>query len=633
MATLTAELLVDRVVPREVAVSPDGRLVAFAAGPFAKRDEHPESAVWLVPSDGSEPARKVTAGAAEDKHPRWSRDGRWLFFLSDRRERGEAQLHRLPLAGGEAEQLTEGKPGIADFAPLAGGRVALLSADPPAEEDDRRERERDDAQVFGEEWKPQRLRLLDPETGDVRTLAATGDAHVAAVAPSPDGSALAAVLWQTPETDNFAREAELALVDPDRDEVTRRWALPSGGFELAWFGDSRRLALLGSVEAGGQVGYGLYVLDVDASGPRLLTRELPACPVLLAEADTPFVALARGLDTLVAQVGDAELAVVAEDVGAVDALAASPDGSVVAAVVATPEAPEDVWAGAAGDLRRVSDLAPELRALDRGRHERLSWRAADGLELDGLLVLPPGRDRADGPFALFTMVHGGPYGRFDDRLDLHPLVPAQWLAHAGYAVYLPNPRGGMGHGLEFAASVRGAVGVDDWQDVLSGLDVLVEAGVADPERLAIGGWSQGGFMTAWAVGQTDRFRAGVMGAGVSDWGMMVAESDSPTFEGTLGGSTGWEGPGPHRHDELSPISYAARVRTPVLILHGENDERVPVSQGRFFARALRAHGVPFQLVVYPREPHGIRERNHLLDLLARWRGWVERWVPAQTERG
>jgi dipeptidyl aminopeptidase/acylaminoacyl peptidase len=107
---------------------------------------------------------------------------------------------------------------------------------------------------------------------------------------------------------------------------------------------------------------------------------------------------------------------------------------------------------------------------------------------------------------------------------------------------------------------------------------------------------------------------------------MVAESDSPTFEATLGGSSGWEGPGRQRSDELSPISYAARVRTPTLILHGECDERVPVSEGRYFARALRAFGVPFELVIYPREGHLIRERNHLLDLAGRWLAWLERWL-------
>lgn len=107
---------------------------------------------------------------------------------------------------------------------------------------------------------------------------------------------------------------------------------------------------------------------------------------------------------------------------------------------------------------------------------------------------------------------------------------------------------------------------------------------------------------------------------------MVAEGDIPTFELALAGSAGWESPGPHRHDELSPISCAHRVKTPVLILHGEKDERVPVGQARYFARALRHHGCPFELVVYPREPHALRERNHQLDVLRRSRAWFDRWL-------
>jgi dipeptidyl aminopeptidase/acylaminoacyl peptidase len=248
------------------------------------------------------------------------------------------------------------------------------------------------------------------------------------------------------------------------------------------------------------------------------------------------------------------------------------------------------------------------------------------LEIDGLLILPPGRSRADGPFPLITLVHGGPYGRFADALQLSWSPSGQWLAAAGYAVFLPNPRGGLGHGNDFADRVAGAVGKEDWGDIVSGLDRLLEQGVADPDRLGIGGWSQGGFMTAWAVGQTDRFRAAVMGAGVSDWAMMLAEGDLPSFEVLLGGSAAWDGPGPHRHAELSPISYAHRVKTPVLILHGERDERVPVSQGRFFARALRRHNAPFELVVYPREPHGLKERNHQLDAIRRTRAWFDRWL-------
>src|SRR5688572_6492116 len=161
MAELTAELLVDRLDPREIVVSPDGRLVAFSVRPVGRRDEHARSAIWLARADEERSARRYTSGEVEDKSPRFAPDGSALFFLSDRRERGVAQLHRIRLDGGEAEELTEGKPGVAAYAPLADvARVALLSADPPSEDEERREEERDDPKVFGD-WKPQRLRVLE----------------------------------------------------------------------------------------------------------------------------------------------------------------------------------------------------------------------------------------------------------------------------------------------------------------------------------------------------------------------------------------------------------------------------------------------------------------------------------------
>ena len=201
----------------------------------------------------------------------------------------------------------------------------------------------------------------------------------------------------------------------------------------------------------------------------------------------------------------------------------------------------------------------------------------------------------------------------------------------GYAVFLPNPRGGQGHGHAFAARVAGAVGCGEWTDILTGIDMLIADGVADSDRLGIGGWSHGGFMAAWAVGQTNRFKAALMGAGISDWGMLAATGEEGPFEAGLGGSTGWEGTGPHPHDQLSPISFASKIRTPVLILHGESDTNVPIAQAEFFHRALRRFGVEHEYVVYPRENHSIRERNHQLDLLRRTREWFDRWLAPRAD--
>ncbi len=355
----------------------------------------------------------------------------------------------------------------------------------------------------------------------------------------------------------------------------------------------------------------LFAVTVPAEGetpgmqlstPRNLTPDLPACVggIVAGSGPQPLVTVFQGLDSWLARWDETkqELITLFESPGTIQGVNTDRDRSVVALVRSGGAEPADVWAGPAdgsAPLRRISDIRPELREFSWGTQERLSWQAADGLGIDGLLVLPPGKTRADGPFPTITLPHGGPYGRYADDFQLRTSPSAQWLALAGYAVFLPNPRGGMGHGHAFSSKVAGAVGLDDWGDIVTGLDILVAEGVADADRLGIGGWSQGGFMTAWAVGQTDRFKAGVMGAGVSDWGMMVATSDLPHFEADLGGSTGWEGIGPHQHDAISPISFAHRVKTPVLILHGEADERVPLSQAEFFARALREHGVPFEL--------------------------------------
>ena len=299
----------------------------------------------------------------------------------------------------------------------------------------------------------------------------------------------------------------------------------------------------------------------------------------------------------------------------------------VAALASTSYEPVNVHAGPPGDqLIRLSDTQPELRAISWGNQERLSYRASDGLGLDGLLIVPAGRSRADGPFPLITWVHGGPDSRHSDQFMLAPHSPGQWLATAGYAVFLPNPRGGVGHGRDFAAAVAGSVGGAEWSDIVSGIDLLIAEGVADPDRLGIGGASHGGFMAAWAIGQTDRFKAAMMAAGISDWGMLAATSEGGTLDAALSGSCGWEGTGPHPHDRVSPVSFASKIRTPVLIVHGEDDTNVPASQAIYFHRALSWYGAEHELVIYPREGHGFAERNHQLDLLRRTRAWFDRWL-------
>jgi dipeptidyl aminopeptidase/acylaminoacyl peptidase len=632
MSELTAEMIVDARVAEGVAVSPDGTRVAYAIAPSGQLEEHPLSAIWIATTDGSLPPAKLTAGTANDGAPRWAPEGDALYFLSDRAKRGTCQLYRIPLDGGEAEALTDWEPGIVAATPLPGGTsVAVIAVDVDTEEDKKRKEERDDAEVYGQRWPWQKLRLLDLGTREVTTFDDLGERHVVEAVPAADGAHIAVLAWPTPELDNLTWDGEILIVDVASGTVAHVCDLPSGGSGLAWGAGGRDLLFLATPSPGFRGGEVIFAVPAVGGAPRRVSPDFEACPIEIATArdGTPYVLVAERLDSWIGRldVDARRLDRITELTGDASCLSVSANGQTLAVVRGMVDDAVSVWAGpVGGELQRLTDLNPELREIPWGAQEPITWQSPDGMKIEGVLILPAGATRSDGPFPLMTLVHGGPYGRCADELHLSWSRWGQWLATAGYAVLLPNPRGGLGRGDAFADHVAGAVGIGDWADVESGVDYLIAEGIADPERLGIGGWSQGGFMTAWAVGQTKRFKLGIMGAGISDWGMMFATSDLPHFEAMLGGSTGWEGIGPHRHDALSPISFVANVSTPVLILHGAEDARVPASQGRFFARALREHGVPNELVIYPREPHAIRERNHQLDVLRRVRSWVERWL-------
>ncbi|KAB8194639.1 prolyl oligopeptidase family serine peptidase [Nonomuraea phyllanthi] len=649
MREVTPELIVDGAVPLHPAISPDGRHVAWTVTPMGRAREHPAGAIWVAATDGGTPPRRLTSGAAYDVLPRWAEDPGLLFFLSDRTRRGTAQLHRIRLDGGAAEALTAWESGISGFLPPAGGRlVAVVAADEPDVEDERRRAaEGDDAIVWGERPSRARLRLLDLATGELDLVAGLGDRHVAELAQRPDGGPLAVLARPSSGLDPVADGSELWLVDLETGKATRLGRTAPEASSPVWWraDDGWHLGYLAQTPPGPVGGRAVFDLIVGEAGEhrnltlgvgeadehRNLTLGMDVCPTALAQvAEGPPLALfAEGLDSAMYRLDPREgrFRRMSPVAGWAGALTASRTGEAVAALVSTSYEPVNVHAGPlAGPLARLSDTRPELREVRWGVRERLSYRARDGLGLDGLVILPAGKGREDGPFPLGTLVPGGPYARHADQFTLGAIPSGQWLATAGFAVFLPNPRGGEGHGHAFASAVAGAVGQDEWADIVSGIDLLVADGVADPDRLGIGGWSHGGFMAAWAVGQTGRFKAALMGAGISDWGMLVATGEAGVLEAGLGGSCGWEGPGPHPHDRVSPISYASRVRTPVLILHGEDDTNVPVGQAVYFHRALRRFGVEHEFVVYPREGHVIRERGHQLDVLRRTRAWFARWL-------
>ena len=398
-----------------------------------------------------------------------------------------------------------------------------------------------------------------PPAKDVPAGVSIPGRHVAEVARHPDGRH-AVITWSSPKIDPGLLNPALHVVETDG-AVTDLGATPAAAGSPVWWGDEVcYLALTPPHLQGGNA-----VFDQRHHN---LTEGMRACPIDLVQddGDAPIMVVATGLDTEFHRL----------------------DGRFLGRVTG-------------------SHLPPRYRDLDGipwSVQERLHYQARDGLELDGLLVLPLGKTRRDGPSRLVTIVHGGPYDRWTDDLQLHWVPSAQWFAHQGIATFLPNPRGGQGHGHEFAAAVAKKVGQEEWHDIETGIDLLVAQGIADPDRLGIAGWSHGGFMAAWATTRTDRFKAALVGAGISDWPRLIATGEWGTFEAALGDSA-----------EHSPLTYADRIRTPMLIVHGADDTNVPVEQAELLHRAVQ-HS---ELVVYPGEGHSLRQREHRLDLLNRTR--------------
>jgi acetyl esterase/lipase len=454
---------------------------------------------------------------------------------------------------------------------------------------------------------------------------------------SPDGATLAYLARPTPELES-GRHATLFTL-PASGGAPNRLCNATAARDLAW-GETEAvgdvLVYVGPHDETAQCSYTVWAVPASGGEPTIIgsrpTDDFCTSGLQTAPGQPRItVSIAKGLTTELVNINTPS-GIAAPfcthptgDLGAF-AVAMPPRAAVptVAVVRSAGNEPPELWVGPPGELNRVSDHAAPLRAVRFGKQEPFYWEAPDGLALDGILIRPP--DAPDGPLPTVVLVHGGPYGRSPNGFTLRPMNWAQWLATHGYTILMPNYRGGVGHGNAFASMARGAVGMGDFQDVMAMVDAAIARGIADPERLGIGGWSQGGFMTAWAVTQTDRFKAGVMGAGVSDWNMMTMTSDLPTFEAALGGDRPWDGPGPHNAARLSPISYAKNAKTPLLILHGKNDARVPVTQAIGFQRALQEVGVPLQMVTYPREPHGVRERNHQRDILRRVRAWYDQWL-------
>ena len=397
---------------------------------------------------------------------------------------------------------------------------------------------------------------------------------------------------------------------------------------LAWSPDGTRLAYIsGDWSDRGQGGGDIFALAISGEGPgepSNLTPGIACSPAWccwLSDNKRLLFAAYDGVTNIIALLNEDGTVIVLEGdfVMFRPALSISSNMHFVAAIHATSKDMYDIWFGEIVEqhilwhrLSRLNPLIEETYVL--GKTERMRY------EIDALFTLPSVR-KTEGPPPLVVNIHGGPSWAWVDDFGL---FWTQLFASAGYAVLRPNIRGSWGRGTTFADAVIGDMGGKDFQDVMRGVDTLIEHGLVDANRIAIAGWSYGGFMTAWAVSQTTRFKAAIMGAGWADWHHFHALSNLSDWDMRFLQADPLDNTEIYR--KWSPITYASHVITPTLILHGDSDRYVPVGGSYAFQRALQERGVPVELVVYPREGHGISEYSHALDIEERIVRWLERYL-------
>ncbi|MFL5580862.1 MAG: S9 family peptidase [Gemmatimonadaceae bacterium] len=618
----------------DAQISPDGRWVAYVVSAADFKENAYDANVWLVGAGGGDPVQ-LTRNVKNDNAPRWSPDGRRLAFLSNREE-NRGQIWLINPFGGEPERLTESKSGVQgyEWSP-DGSRIAYVAAQEPTPDEEKKTKERDDPQRFDVDFRMGRLWVIDVATKKATEIV-KGDFSVADPQWSPDGRTLAYVTYPTPKPDDGTR-GDVWVVGADGQGARKLYENPSTDAAPRWSPDGRSIAVVTRLRDSSAVVGQAYLAIAPAAGgaPRPLTEGFlyqPSAAEWSADGRTIyFTAPTRTTTQLYAvpAAGGTPRAVSAVR-GVMSAPTFSRAGQ-VAFTLSDPQHPNDVHvARLAGPFApaKLTDHNPQVRALALGTAETIRWKGKDGMEIEGVVYYPPGYDRSR-RYPLIANIHGGPSGVWNEAFPGSSGNAAHVWAGNGWVVFLPNVRGSSAYGEKFLAANVRDWGRGDFQDIQTGIDSLVARGVADPARLGQTGWSYGGYMTAWTLTQTDRFKAVMVGAGLTNMYSMYSTNDLQRTLDSYFGAEPWDDFDAYWN--ASAMKYIKQAKTPTLILHGANDQRVPVGQAQELFQGLKRNGVPVELVFYPREGHGFQEPRHQLDRMRREMAWFDRWVLGKAE--
>lgn len=654
-------------------LSPDGRFVAYVHVRVDRLRNSYRRSIWIAPTDGSTPKR-FTSGSKSDTSPRWSPDGSRLAFVSNRDDE-KGQIYIIDLAGGEAQQLTAVLNGASAPAWSADGtRIAFLSrvneAEQAAEDSDEQPeppsseweaKRKSEQRAYEEAQKrdplvvtklPYRsgtsffddrrshIYIVDVPSGNIEKPAqakriTSGDLHYSAPEWEAHGNSLLTTATRDPEADSLFGYYDVVRVYPDGRAPEVLTSAGYSYFNVRPSPDGKYIAftrkpdekLLGS-------GAIIAVIPSEGGQPRDLTeltdlsvndfewRSDSSSLLFTAEWYGRCGIYEVALEGVSASHQDIEIC---NEDSIIASFSVASNGGIAYVAGSAANPCELYYRDPDGKARQLTSInAKILSERIVVPFEELRYTSADGAEVQGWILRPPGFDSSEN-YPLVVHIHGGPHTMWG------PGTRSMWhewqtTAARGYVVFFCNPRGSEGYGELWRDGIRRAWGENDAPDILAGIDRVIEMGGIDPQRIAVTGGSYGGYMTTWLISHSDRFCAAVSARGV--YNLLTEHSTSDAHELIEIEFDGYPWELQEELWEHSPLAHAHRIETPLLILHSEQDYRVPISEAEQLFAILRRRKRVVELVRYPREGHELTrsgEPRHRVDHLRRTLDWFDRY--------
>ncbi|HEX6306659.1 MAG TPA: S9 family peptidase [Longimicrobiales bacterium] len=613
-------------------LSPDARQVLFTRSDRDTVAYEATSHIYLH-DVATRRTTQLTNSPKGETRPEWLPDGR-VLFRSDRD--GDNAAWVISPAGGEAQRFIEDEDAPnGDFSPDYTRIAFTESTDRPDKKEwDERVKRKDDGYFVEHKLTWEHVWVYDVASGRKVQLT-TGEHDHTNPAWSPDGRWIAYVSNRSNTTARdrgYSNNSDIYLVPADSGAPRQLTTNPGPDRNPSFSPDGRFIAYLSSDRPNNSADQSdVKVIPLDGGTPVNLTGDYDYSVSSIEwsrDGRHIYISAAEGLTQKLYRVpahGGTLTPIEFGDGFVFGSFSQSADGSKWLVTGSTLSEQGLVYLTDTDGHRprRVLEENNRLADFRVARAEPLTWKGADGWDIEGVLHYPVDY-RAGTRYPLILQVHGGPHGRFTGSFN----QGAQTWAARGYAVLQTNPRGSSGRTFEFSNANINDWGGKDFIDIMNGVDHVVAMGVADPERMAIMGGSYGGFMTFWAITQTNRFKAAIGHAGISDWYSFYGQTDIPNLlEFGFGGMPTESKP---TYERWSPVEYAANVTTPLLITHGEEDRRVPISQGEQYFRTLKKLGRTVEFLRYPREGHGIGEPRHRLHLDREQEKWFARFVLRQN---